>query len=47
VAVKKPPVIMRLCIRVAGNVKCRDEGYYARYETQTVGPVDVDIKYPE
>ena len=44
-AVKKR-VVMKLCIRVAGRVTCKDGGYSADYESGTVGPTAVTISYP-
>jgi len=40
-------VTMDLCIRVAGKVKCKTEGFKATYKKGTVGPTAVEITYPE
>jgi len=42
----KTTVTMKMCIRVAGVVKCIDKGYYAEYEERTVGPTSVTLTYP-
>jgi len=42
----KTTVSMRMCIRVAGEIKCKDKGYYAEYEERTVGPTSVTLVYP-
>ena len=39
-------VTMKLCVRVAGAIKCRDGGFSATYESGTVGPTAVSITYP-
>jgi len=39
-------VTMKLCVRVAGKVACKDGGFSATYEKGTVGPTDVDVTYP-
>ena len=42
----KTTVTMKMCIRVAGIVKCKDGGYSATYEEATVGPTSVSLSYP-
>jgi len=42
----KTTVTMKLCIRKAGVIKCKEKGYYAEYEEATVGPTDVTLSYP-
>jgi len=42
----KAEVTMKLCVRKAGVIKCKDGGYKATYEEKTVGPTDVTISYP-
>jgi len=37
-------VKMKMCKRIAGEVKCVDDAYYAEYESRTVGPVKVELK---
>jgi len=42
----KTRVTMRMCIRVAGEIRCVDKGYYAEYEEGTVGPTTITLRYP-
>lgn len=42
----KRRVTMKLCIRVAGRIVCKDAGYVADYEAGTVGPTSLTISYP-
>jgi len=39
-------VTMDLCIRVAGKVKCKSDGFKATYKKGVVGPIDVSVEYP-
>lgn len=39
-------VVMKICTRVAGVVKCKDGGFVAEYEKGTVGPTSVSVSYP-
>lgn len=39
-------VVMKICVRVAGVVKCKDGGFTAEYEKGTVGPTSVSVSYP-
>lgn len=39
-------VVMKICTRVAGTVKCKDGGFVAEYEKGTVGPTSVSVSYP-
>jgi len=39
-------VEMDLCIRVAGEVKCKTKGFKATYKKGVVGPKEVSIEYP-
>jgi len=46
--VTKVPVEMDLCVRIAGEIKCKSKGYKATYHKApgTVGPVELVIEYP-
>ena len=42
----KTVVTMKLCVRRAGKITCKDEGYKAEYDTATVGPTKLELSYP-
>jgi len=46
--VTKKSVEMDLCVRIAGEVKCKPKGYKVAYHKApgTVGPVEVAVEYP-
>jgi len=40
-------VSLKLCAKVGGEIKCKEGGLKMTFEKGTVGPIEMELKYPE